>query len=171
MYLYIISDYLQTSEIVGQNSVLIGLFRLLSHLDINLLVIILERVFLKFIFWNNFRFTEKLRKYNGELLLILYPDFINFEHLPHLLYHSLCPFTYIYIYMHTYMHIYFFILSHLWIGCLHLVPLHWIFSVYFLRVRIFKSMVLILWFLNSAFLIITIFRENIMHTQFPQCLL
>lgn len=132
-----------------------------------MLVIILERVFLKFVFWNNFRFTEKLRKYYGELLLILYPDFINFEHLPHLLYHSLCPFTY--IYMHTYMHIYFFILSHFWIGCLHHVPLHWIFSVYILRVRIFKSTVLILWFLNSAFLIITIFRTPCTHNFHDVC--
>lgn len=47
----------------------------------------------KFVFGNNTKFTGKLQKYYGELLLTLYPDSSVFNICPHLLYHSLCLFT------------------------------------------------------------------------------
>ena len=37
IYLCIVSSYLHSSKMVGQNSLLIGLFQLVSHFDINLL--------------------------------------------------------------------------------------------------------------------------------------
>lgn len=82
---------------------LIGLFQGLSYLGIHLLDTVLKRMFFKFVFGNNFKFTEKLQKYYGELLQTLYPDSSIF---------NICPICFIIlsvhlhtnIHMHTHIH-------------------------------------------------------------------